>query len=63
MLNSDEIKCRLISLADSVRSEALFDIKTNIKLSEGVRLKFDNDKLQKIKLCNSIYKFSINGLF
>lgn len=61
MNNNNEIKDKLISLSESVRGEVLFDLNFEIDTFSFFKLKFENDKLEKGKICNSIYKYSING--
>ena len=57
--SSEEIKCKLVAFAESVRGESIFDLKFNIDVSDFFRTKFINDEIEKQKLCSSIYKYSI----
>jgi len=57
--NSEEIKCQLVTFAESVRGKSVFDLNFNIDISEFFHIKFINDQIEKQKLCNSIYKYSI----
>ena len=58
-MNNIDPKKRLVSLADSVRAEVLFDMSFKIKSSEFFRVKFDNDQIETKKIADSIYKFFV----
>ena len=58
-MTEKDIKNKLVSFAESVRGESMFDLSFNIKVSEFFRLKFENDKIEKQKICSSIYKYNI----
>lgn len=55
---AEEIKCKLISLAESVRGQIMFDLMFKIEPSFFFKLKFKNDEIEKQKLCSSIYKYT-----
>lgn len=52
-----EIKQKLVSFAERVRMEVLFDMKVDVSTSEFLKTKFHNDELEKKKITNSIYKY------
>lgn len=47
----------LISYAESIRGEVLFDLKFNLNPLTFFRAKFEKDREDEIKLCKSIYKY------
>jgi Holliday junction resolvase len=55
---NEETICKLISLAESVRGEVLFDLQFDIDATDFFRLKFQNDECKKMKLCSLLYKYS-----
>jgi hypothetical protein len=61
MCNKEEIRCRLISLAESVWGEITFDLDFKIDPVEFFSLKFKNDDLKTKKLSCDIYKYFKNG--
>jgi hypothetical protein len=61
MCNHEEIKCRLISLAESVRAEVQFDMDFKVEPAEFFHLKFKNDNFETVQLSNSLYKYYTNG--
>lgn len=61
MCKAEDIKCRLISLAESIRAEFQFDLSFKIKASEFFNLKFKNDTLETINISNTLYKYNKNA--
>lgn len=61
MHSNEEIKCKIISLAESAWAEVKFDLDFKIEPSHFFRLKFDNDKFETTKLSNSLYKYFTSG--
>lgn len=55
-MKKSDIKCELISFAEAVRAESLFDLSVDIDLSKFFRVKFENDELETQKLCKLLYK-------
>jgi len=55
-MNNEDPKCELISFAEAVRADSLFDISMDIDISRFFRVKFENDELETKNICNLIYK-------
>lgn len=55
------LKCELVTFADAVRTESEFDIEMDINIPNFFRVKFDNDEIERDKLCKALYKYTVNG--
>jgi len=57
MLNCNDIACRIIALAENIRAKILYDVSSKpINSSEFFRMKFDKDRMDRLTICNTLYK-------
>lgn len=56
-----ELKNEIAGVAESVKAEILYDLQFDINPVAFFRTKFDKDRLDEIRLCNTLYKYNKNG--
>lgn len=59
MLGIQSINSEIISMADAVRAEVLYDITMNVKFSDFYRLAFQKNILQEQNLNFNLYKYKV----
>jgi len=58
---NEEVKSRLVSMAESVRANLLYDMMFEVSPLEFFLLKTKKDNHDEIRLSNAIYKYNKNG--
>jgi len=48
---------KLIAVAETVKSESLYDIRYSVSSLYMYRLMFDKDREDEVKVCKNIYKY------
>lgn len=52
----NEIKGKLIGMAETVKAQVLYELKLNFNTAEFYKLKFLNQQYQNEKICKVIFK-------
>lgn len=55
----NNIKQKLIIMADTVRAQVLYELKLNFDTAEFYKLKFLNQQYENAKICKVIFKQNI----
>jgi hypothetical protein len=58
---NEDVKCKLVSFAESVHAEVKFDMDFKVEPYDFFRAKFKNDQFQAQKITKAIYKYYVSG--
>lgn len=53
---ANEIKDKLIGMADTVKAQVLYELKLNFNTAEFYKLRFKNQLIENEKICKVIFK-------
>lgn len=48
---------KLLAVAETIKSESLYDIRYSVSSQFMLRLLFDKDREDEVKVCKNIYKY------
>lgn len=57
-MTSKDLSCKIISMAESIRAEVLFDIAMKVEFNDFAKTMFQKNILDTKKLHNAIYKYN-----